>query len=119
MVQTVKIRKGERNIKVHFIYNTDLIDIMRSHRGWWFKGEKCWQLPLWKLEPLYDELTDKHYKVEITKLIETPKKVKPTVQQKINIDYWADKDVVAVYGKCTECGRSGFVGKDGKCGRCK
>ena len=74
MVQKVKIRKGEKVIRVHFIYNTDLVDIMREHRGWWFRKEKCWQFPLWKLEPLYDELTSKHYNVEITKLIEQPKK---------------------------------------------
>ncbi|GAH45483.1 unnamed protein product [marine sediment metagenome] len=117
MVQKVKIRKGERNIKVHFIYNTDLIDIMRSHRGWWFKGEKCWQLPLWKLEPLYDELTDKHYKVEIVKLIEEPKKPKP--KQQYDIDYWADKDVMSVWGECKKCGRGGFVGKNELCARCK
>jgi len=116
MVQKVKIRKGEKIIRVHFMYNPDLIDIMREHKGWWFRKEKAWQFPLWKLEQLYDDLKKNHYNVEITKLIEKPKK-KDKNQTKI--DYWADKDVISVYGKCKKCGQGGFVGKNGLCVRCK
>jgi len=119
MVQKVKIRKGERNIKVHFIYNTDLIDIMRENRGWWFKKEKCWQFPLWKLEPLYDELTAKRYNVEITKMIEQPKKEKPKPQKRLNIDYWKEPGIISKYGKCKECGKGGFVDKNELCVLCK
>jgi len=118
MVQKVKIRKGERIIRIHFLWNPDLVDIMHEHRGWWYRKEKCWQFPLWKLEPLYDELTDKHYNVEILKLIEKPKK-EDKKQKKLEIDYWKDKDTVAVYDKCKICGVTGFVGKDGICARCK
>lgn len=99
------------------MYNTDLIDIMRDHEGWWFKKERCWQFPLWKLEPLYDELTEKHYKVEIVKLIEDKKKERK--QKKLDVDYWKEKDVVSVYGTCKKCGAGGFVGKDGLCSRCR
>jgi len=118
MVQKVKIRKGEKKIRVHFMYNTDLVEIMQSHRGWWFRKEKCWQFPLWKLEPLYDELTTKHYNVEITKLIEQPKK-EDKKQSKLKIDYWKDKDTVSVYGRCKKCGEIGFVDKKGICVKCK
>ena len=116
MVQTVKIRKGERIIRIHFMYNTDLVEIMQDHKGWFFRKERCWQFPLWKLEPLYDELTSKRYNVEITKLIEQPKK-EDKKQKKI--DYWMDKDTVAVFGTCTKCGQRGFVGKDNLCVKCK
>ena len=117
MVQTVKIRKGDKIIRVHFIYNTDLVDIMHDHRGWWFRQEKAWQFPLWKLEPLYDQLTKEHYRVEITKLIESPKKKsKPKPLPKI--DQWKEKDVMAVWGKCKKCGHVGYVNKNEICVRC-
>jgi len=118
MVQKVRIEKGEKNIRVHFMYNTDLVEIMQENRGWWFRKEKCWQFPLWKLEPLYDELTSKLYKVEITKLIEKPKKEDKN-QTKLQIDYWKDKEVISVYGICKKCGQGNFVNKEGLCVRCK
>jgi len=67
MVQTVKIRKGEKSFKVHFMYNTDLVDIMNDHDGWWNRKERCWQFPNHKFDRLYDELTDKMYRVRIIK----------------------------------------------------
>ena len=118
MVQTVKIRKGEKVIRIHFMWNPDLVEIMQSHKGWWFRKEKCWQFPLWKLEPIYDELTSKHYNVEITKLIEQPKRQEQQYQRKLNIDYWKEKEVFSVYGKCKKCGLDGFINKDGLCNRC-
>jgi len=118
MPQKVKIRKGEKIIRIHFMWNPDLVEIMRDHKGWWYRKEKCWQFPLWKLEPIYDELTSKHYSVEITKLIEKPKK-KDKNQTKLKIDYWKDKDVIQVYGKCKKCGQGGFIDKNGLCTRCK
>jgi len=117
MVQTVKIRKGEKTIRVHFMYNTDLVDIMQEHKGWFFRKERCWQFPLWKLQPIYDELTAKHYSVEITKLVEKPKKVDNQTLLEMNV--WQDRDVVVVYGKCKKCGENVFINKDGLCTRCK
>ena len=67
MVQKVIIRKGKDKILVYFMYNTDLIDIMRNHNGWWFRKEKAWQFPIRKFEELYDDLTNNRYKVEIRK----------------------------------------------------
>ncbi|GAH93250.1 unnamed protein product, partial [marine sediment metagenome] len=67
MTQTVTIIKSEKVFKVHFMYNNDLVDIMRKHKGWWIRYEKCWQFPLWKFEEFYDDLTNNKYKVEIRK----------------------------------------------------
>ena len=116
MVQTVKIRKGEKTIRVHFMWNPDLVDIMQNHKGWWFRKEKCWQFPLWKFETIYDELTNKHYRVEITKLVEKPKQ--ETKKPEINV-WQNEKGVVAVYGNCKKCGRDGFINDDDLCVRCK
>lgn len=120
MVQTVKIRKGEKVIRVHFMYNTDLVEIMQEHEGWWYRKEKCWQFPLWKLEALYDDLTKKMYRVEITKLVEQPKKEDKN-QKKLEIETntWKDKEVLSVYGKCKKCGQGGFVNKEKLCVKCK
>lgn len=74
MVQKVNIQKGDKVIKVHFMYNDDLVDIMREHNGWWFRKEKCWQFPVGKLSELYDDLTSKLYKVEIMPMKEVLKK---------------------------------------------
>ena len=63
MVQTVKIRKEGNRIKVNFMYNIDLLDIMRSHNGFYFKKEKAWIFPVYKQSELYNVLTDKHYNV--------------------------------------------------------
>jgi len=68
MVQTVKIRKGEKKFLVHFMWNDDLVDIMREHNGWWNKKERAWQFPNYKFDELYDELTKKMYKVRIMRL---------------------------------------------------
>ena len=70
MVQRVRIRKGEKKFLVHFMYNTDLVDIMNEHRGWWFKKEKAWQFPSWKFQEVYDDLKKNLYAVDILKLEE-------------------------------------------------
>jgi len=67
MVQTVKIRKEGNRIKVNFMYNNDLIDIMREHNGYYFKKEKAWIFPVYKQSELYNVLTDKHYNVKFIK----------------------------------------------------
>jgi len=67
MVQTVKIRKEGNRIKVNFMYNIDLLDIMRSHNGFYFKKEKAWIFPVYKQSELYNVLTDKHYNVIFVK----------------------------------------------------
>lgn len=67
MVQTVNIRKEGNRIKVNFMYNIDLLDIMRSHNGYYFKKEKAWIFPVYKQSELYNELTNKHYNVIFVK----------------------------------------------------
>lgn len=115
MVQSVNIRKGERIIRVNFMHNTDLISIMQSHKGWWFRKEKAWQFPLWKFESIYDELTDKRYNVIISKLEE--KKKSTQYEQKV-IDYWKLPDVVGVPGNCKKCKQYHILNKDGLCKEC-
>jgi len=68
MVQTVKIRKGEKKFLVHFMWNDDLVDKMRDHNGWWNKKERAWQFPLYKFSEVYDDLTKSLYRVKILKL---------------------------------------------------
>lgn len=116
MTQKVIIRKGEKVFRVNFIYNNDLIDIMHDHKGWYYKGEKAWQFQNWKFDTLYDDLTDKKYKVEIKKLII---KEKPTTQKTLKIDYFKEPTVIAVWGKCKKCGHIGYVDKENLCVRCK
>jgi len=116
MVQRVVIRKNDNKIRVHFMYNPDLIDIMREHQGWWFRKEKCWQFPLWKFDAIYDHLKREKYSVEIRALEE---KKKPEKQTKLEIDYWLDKEVVSVPGNCKKCGEWHFLNKDGICVKCR
>jgi len=66
MVQQVHIRKFKKVIKVHFMYNTDLVDIMRDNGGWWFKKEKCWQFPVGRFSEIYNELKNNRYNVKVT-----------------------------------------------------
>ena len=70
MVQTVKVRKEGNKIKINFMYNNDIIDVMRSHSGYYFKKEKAWIFPAYKRSELYNILTDKHYNVKFVKLKE-------------------------------------------------
>ena len=119
MTQTVNIRKGEKIIRVHFMYNTDLIDIMREHDGWWFKREKAWQFPIGKLNEVYDHLTNEKYNVKIIKLEEKerPKRVfKPTKQEPLNM--FKNSNVISIPGHCKECKQYHFIGKDGLCVKC-
>lgn len=118
MTQTVNIRKGEKVFRVNFMYNNDLINIMRAHNGWYFGKEKAWQFPLWKFDKLYDELTDKRYNVKILKLEIKKAEPKPFVKMKFE-DYWEDKNVVSVPGHCKKCGEWHFLGKDRLCVRCR
>lgn len=67
MVEKVHIIKKERSIKINFRYNTDLIDIMREHKGWYFKHDKSWVFPLSKFEKIKDELIHLMYDVRISK----------------------------------------------------
>jgi len=120
MVQTVKIRKEGNRIKINFMYNNDLIDIMREHGGWWFKKEKAWQFPIGKLTEVYDHLTNEKYNVQITKLEEKSKEAKkvfkPTKQEPL--DMFKNPDVVSIGGHCKECGQYHFIGRDGLCVEC-
>jgi len=118
MVQTVTIRKGEKIIYIHFSYNTDLIDIMREYKGWWFRKEKAWQFPLFKYDDLYNKLKEEKYNVRILKLEEKKLKEKPKLEQ-TSIDPWKNKTVVSVPGHCKECKQWHFLSKDGLCLQCR
>jgi len=70
MVQTVIIRKEEKQIKVSFSFNTDLVETMREikedfGRGFYYKKEKSWIFPKEMLSPVRDILVKKMYNVEI------------------------------------------------------
>jgi len=62
--QTVNIRLEGNKIKVKFIYNTDLIDIMRDHNGYFLRKERAWIFPKSKFGELRDELKKKMYIVK-------------------------------------------------------
>jgi len=121
MVQAVNIRKGENIIRVHFMYNTDLIDIMREHGGWWFKKEKAWQFPIGKLSEVYEHLTNKKYNVQIAKLeekVKEPVKKSFKIKQQEPLNMFKNPDVVSIPGHCKKCGQYHFIGRDGLCIEC-
>ena len=64
MAQTVNIRRIGNKIKVNFMYNNDLIDVMRRHQGFYFQKEKAWIFSAHKQSELYNTLTNKHYNVK-------------------------------------------------------
>jgi len=68
MVQKVRIRKGKKTIRVHFMWNDDLVDMMRDHNGWWKKSGRYWQFPIWKFDAIYGELKKNLYSVEISQM---------------------------------------------------
>ena len=119
MTQAVNIRKGEKIFRVHFMYNTDLIDIMREHDGWWFRREKAWQFPIGKLTEVYDHLTNEKYNVQITKLEEKerPKRTFKSTKQ-TSLDMFKNPDVVSIPGYCKECKQYHFIGRDDLCVKC-
>jgi len=124
MVQTVKIRKGEKIIRVHFMYNTDLVDIMRDHNGWWFRKEKAWQFPVGKLTELRDHLTKEKYNVTITKLEETQErafrgKKSPIKTKQVPLDMFDNPDVVSVPGHCKSCKQYHYLDREGYCLECR
>lgn len=67
MVEKVHIIKKEKSIKIKFRYNTDLIDIMNDHKGWYFKHDKSWVFPISKLQTIRDELVHLMYEVIVLK----------------------------------------------------
>lgn len=109
MKQTVKIYKSHNKIKVKFLYNDDLIDIMREFQGWYFKKEKAWIFPLHKLSDIRDKLIHEMYKVDIL----TEKTHTPTVEESFK-----DKDAIQVYGICKKCGEGAFVNRRRLCNKC-
>ena len=116
MVQTVNIRKEGNKIKLNFMYNTDLLDIMRSHRGYFFAKEKAWVFPLSKYEEIRDELTRKMYNVHVVKTEGQTQLPKEPIKES---NVWKEDSVFLVAGRCKKCGNYGFCYKDGICGRCK
>ena len=115
MQPTIIIRKEEKQIKINFSYNTDLVDIMREHKGYFFRKEKAWCFPIHKLDEIRDELTHKMYNVQ-TKKVSTPPKP-AFVQKKINV--FDDPDVISVSGTCKKCKQGAQVDENGLCVRCK
>jgi len=115
MQSTIVIRETNKQIKVNFTYNIDLVEIMRKHNGYFFRKEKAWCFPKYKSDDIKKELQENKYTIKIKKE-EEPEKPK-TIQKKI--DVFADPDTIAVYGKCKSCKEGGFVDKNGLCVKCK
>jgi len=109
MQQTVKIYKYHNKIKVKFMFNTDLLDIMREYQGWYFKKERAWIFPLSKLSKLRDRLVKEMYNVDIISA-----EVKKPKLDKV----FEDKDVVQVWGICKKCKREAFVNRKRLCNQC-
>jgi len=119
MTQTINFRKDGNKLKLHFTYNEDIIDVMRAHKGYWFRKDKSWVFPETKRTELYNELTDKGYNINyLTPMSETPlqKPVKKVVEEAI--DPWKDGAFMRAR-TCIKCGVWGFCYKDGVCGRCR
>jgi len=116
MAQTVNIRKEGTRIKVHFMYNTDLVDIMRDHSGYFFAKEKAWVFPASKFEELRSELIKRMYEVKIIKEEGQTQLPKQPIQA--TFDSWKNPSTTFVAGHCKKCGKYGFCNKDGICGRC-
>ena len=68
MQGTIRIVQHPKLIKVYFTYNSDLVEIMQIHKGWWHGKEKSWSFPLFKLKEIRDELEQKMYQVSVTKV---------------------------------------------------
>jgi len=117
MVQQVVFRKGEKSVTVHFMYNTDIIDVMRDHNGWWNRKDKAWQFPISKFQEVYDDIKQHHYATEIQKMEGQEKPVRKPRPQK-TIDVWSNPDTVSVAGHCKECGLWHFLNKEGMCLMC-
>jgi hypothetical protein len=121
MTQTINFRKDGNKLKLHFTYNEDIIDVMRAHKGYWYRKDKSWVFPETKRTELYNELTDKGYSVNyLTPMsqatLETP--VKKKVEKVDEFDPWAD-GAFMVGGVCRKCNKWGFIFKNGLCGTCR
>ena len=113
MDQTVRIRKDNNRIKINFMYNDDLINIMREHHGYFYRKEKAWVFPTSKLTELYNILTNKHYNVQIVKEAQ-----QTSIPIQTSKNPWDDKEVLFVVGICKSCGAYGSCKKNGLCLRC-
>ena len=107
MQQRVRIYKDDKKIKVKFIYNDELVDIMRSFDGWFFRKEKAWIFPATKVSDLREELVKNKYGVDIITL------------ESGSTDLFQDKLVLSTFGICKECNQHNFVGENGYCVRCE
>jgi hypothetical protein len=107
MKQTVNIRKETKQIKINFMYNVDLYDLMKKHNGWFLKKEKCWVFPLDKLDEIKKDIKGKHHTIKetISDGTETTKTENP----------FDTPDIVLVYGHCKICGNYCCMGKKGIC----
>lgn len=118
MTQKVVFRKGENKFQVHFMYNIDIIDIMKTHHGWWYRKEKCWQFPLSKFDDVYDDIKANLYSTKIVALEKKHDRIIKEPKTQTSLDYWKDPDTVSVAGHCKECGLWHFLNKSGICLQC-
>jgi hypothetical protein len=117
MTQTINFRKDGNKLKLHFTYNEDIIDVMRAHKGYWYRKDKSWVFPESKRTDLYDELTGKGYNVEyLTPMTQSHLVVEKKKEIDVNPK---DEDFFMRAGYCIKCKTYGFCFKDGLCGRCK
>lgn len=114
MVQTVKIRKVGNKIKVNFSYNSDLVDIMREHHGYFYRKEKAWVFSSTKQQELSNILTKKLYTVTVVK--ENGQTTIPT--EHTSAKTCDDDAFVLVLGHCKKCKQWHFLGKNGLCVQC-
>ena len=90
------------------MYNNELYDVMKKHKGYWFKKEKCWIFPEKKLDDIKSDIEKLNHKVSI---------LGSKIEQNKNV--FDDPDVVSVFGTCKKCGEGGFVSKEGICSKCR
>jgi len=57
--------KVNKQIKVKFSYNEDLVEVMRGFNGYYRYKEKAWYFPASKLSDLREELTRRMYTVRV------------------------------------------------------
>lgn len=125
MQTAVKMQREGKHVNVSFDYNSDLVEIMRELKGWWVYKKMCWMFPVSRLSEIRDVLTSKWYKVKILPEIKVKLKVKPKkipVKEKIpkkdTMEYFKDKDIVAVWNTCKKCGKESYVNNRKLCVRC-
>ena len=111
MKQIINIRKDNKKIKIYFMYDNELYNVMKQHNGFWLKREKFWIFPEDKLESIKKDIESKGHEVYVLS------KEKETYQLE---NPFSNPLVVAVFGNCKVCGKySGNINKTGVCLQCR